>query len=150
VRKIVTGLDGQGRSCVVEVGQLEPIPVGEGYGVDLARVFATTESPPPPRGPATGRYVDTSLAPGMIRWLVVDHPAEGGHGEQPISRTIHHADSLDLIFVHDGAGDLLLQDGPHPVEAGDLIVMPGVDHAMRPAPGGCRVVVVSIGTPSPS
>jgi mannose-6-phosphate isomerase-like protein (cupin superfamily) len=150
VRKILTGPDDQGRSCVLEVVELESSPVGDGFGVNLARVFATTECPPPSRGPATGRYVDTALEPGMIRWIVVEHPPQQPGAEDSASTTIHHSDSLDLVFVQEGAGDLLLQDGAHPVQAGDLIVMPGVDHAMRPNPGGCRVVVVSIGTPSRS
>ena len=62
---------------------------------------------------------------------------------------MHHSDALDLVFVHEGSGELVLQDGPHPVSAGDCVVMPGVDHAMKAGPNGIRLVVVTIGTPPP-
>jgi mannose-6-phosphate isomerase-like protein (cupin superfamily) len=149
VRKLTTGVDEHGRSCLVEVVDVLPAEV-TGHGVNVARAFATTQSPPPSRSPALGRFVDTELGPGMLRWLVVEHPPYDVSEGPTTSTTIHHANSLDLVFVHEGFGELLLQDGPHEVEAGDLIVMPGVDHAMRAGPGGCRLVVVSVGTPPPS
>ncbi len=149
MRKLTTGVDAEGRSFLVEAVDVTPSTV-EGHGVNVARVYATTESPPPPRLRALGEHVDISLAPGLLRWLVVEHaPYDPAVGPATAGR-IHHGDALDLVFVFDGAGELLLQDGAHPVGAGDLIVMPGVDHAMRPGPEGCRIVVVSVGTPRPS
>jgi quercetin dioxygenase-like cupin family protein len=91
--------------------------------------------------------VPVSLAPGALRWMVVEHePYDAGAGPTTAS-TLHHTDALNFVFVHEGAADLLLGDGAHPVEAGDLIVMPGIDHAMKGGPAGCRLVVVSVGTP---
>jgi quercetin dioxygenase-like cupin family protein len=130
---------------VVDVAP-EAVP---GHGVNVARVFATTESPPPARRPALGEHVDTSLLPGTLRWMVVEHPPHHLLEGRTTSTTMHHSDALDLVFVHEGSGQLLLQDGPHDVTVGDLIVMPGVDHAMRAGPDGCRLVVVSVGTPPP-
>jgi hypothetical protein len=149
VRKVTLGVDDQGRSCVVEVVDVTPAPVQGAHGVNVARVHATTESPPPPRLPALGDFVDTSLQPGLLRWLVVEHPPPDPAQGPTTSTTIHHSDALDLVFVHEGSGELMLQDGPHPVAAGDCIVMPGVDHAMRTGPDGIRLVVVTIGTPQP-
>jgi hypothetical protein len=146
----MTGVDANGRSCLVDVVDVVPGAVEGGHGVNVARMFATTESPPPPRLPALGQHVDVSLAPGMFRWLVVDHPAHDPGAGPTTARTIHHGDTLDLVFIHEGSGNLLLQDGAHPVQAGDCIVMAGVDHAMQPGPEGCRILVVSIGTPPPS
>jgi hypothetical protein len=54
------------------------------------------------------------------------------------------------VFIHAGCGEMVLQDGAHPVAAGDCVVLPGVDHAMRPGPDGCRILVVSIGTAPPA
>jgi len=146
VRKLITGVDGQGRSCLVEVVDLTPAPVGAGHGVNVARVHARTESPPPPRLPALGELIDTALEPGLLRWLVVEHPPADTLPGPTTSTTMHHSDALDLVFVHEGSGELVLQDGLHPVSAGDCVVMPGVDHAMKSGPNGIRLVVVTLGT----
>jgi quercetin dioxygenase-like cupin family protein len=79
--------------------------------------------------------------------MVVEHPPYDTDGPPSTSTEIHHADALHLVLVHEGGGQLHLQDGAHDVSAGDLIVMPGVDHAMRGGPDGCHLVVVSVGTP---
>ena len=149
MRKLTTGVDADGGSCIVEVVDVAPAPA-EGHGVNVARVFATTESPPPPGLPGRGRKVDTQLEPGLLRWLVVEHPPYDANEGPTTAGTMHHADTLDLVFVFAGKGELLLHDGAHEVSAGDLIVMSGVDHAMRPGPDGCRIAVVTIGTPPPA
>ncbi len=149
MRRLTLGVDGEGRSCVVDVADLTPAPVPGAHGVNVARVHATAESPPPSRLPALGELVDTSLAPGLLRWLVVEHPPPDGREGPTTSTTIHHSNTLDLVFVHEGSGDLVLQDGLHPVVAGDCIVMPGVDHAMKTGPDGIRLLVVTVGTPAP-
>ncbi len=148
MRKLTTGVDADGRSCLVDVVDVTPAAV-EGHGVRVARVHATSEGPPPARLPALGEHVELSLEPGLLRWLVVEHPPYDPAVGPTTAGRIHHGDSLDLVFVFEGAGELMLQDGAHPVAAGDLIVMPGVDHAMRPGPEGCRIAVVSVGTPAP-
>jgi len=150
VRRLLTGVDDEGRSCLVETTEVVPVGVGDDHGVNVARVHATSESPPPQRPPGQGALVPVSLDPGVLRWIVVEHePFDESDGPTTAS-TLHHTDALDLVFVHEGSADLLLEDGAHPVESGDLIVMPGVDHAMRAGPGGCRLVVVSVGTPPPT
>lgn len=151
MRKLLTGVDADGRSCLISVTEVVPTPPAEGgHGVNVARVHATTQSPPPARPPAQGDAVDVRLAPGMLRWMVVEHPPYDPNGPPSTSTEIHHADALHLVFVHQGGGQLHLQDGAHDVSAGDLIVMPGVDHAMRGGPDGCHLVVVSVGTPPPT
>src|SRR3974390_2145266 len=145
MRKLITGVDADGHSYLVETVEVTPAPV-DGHGVNVARAYATTESPPRSESPALGPNVDVGLAPGLLRWLVVEHPPEDARRESTTAGMIHHSDTLDLVFVHEGTGELLLGDGAHHVGAGDLIVMPGVDHARRPGPDGCRIVVVSVGT----
>ena len=47
---------------------------------------------------------------------------------------MHHTDTLDLETIISGSVDLILDDGAHHLEAGDMVVMTGVDHAWRPDP----------------
>ncbi len=148
MRKLITGVDAAGRSCIVDETELTPEPAG-GHGVSVARVFATTESPPPPRPAGLAERVDVALAPGLVRWMVVDHGPHDSQDGPVTSTTMHHSDAIDLVFVQDGSADLVLQDGAHEVTVGDLIVMPGVDHAWKAGPEGCRLVVVKVGTPPP-
>ena len=62
---------------------------------------------------------------------------------------MHHTDTLDLQTVLSGSVELLLDDGAHRLEQGDLVVLTGVDHAWRAGPDGCRLSAVLVGTPSP-
>jgi hypothetical protein len=147
MRKLLTGVDEAGSSCLVEVTDVVPVPPAEGgHGVNVSPVHLTSESPPlsgiPPRGP----NVDVRLPPGIARWIVVEHPPYDPDGLPSTANELHHTDTFEMVFVHAGAGELLLDDGAHPVSTGDLIVMPGNDHAMRGGPEGLTLVVVSIGT----
>jgi len=59
------------------------------------------------------------------------------------------ADTLDLETVLTGSVDLLLDDGVHHLEEGDMVVMTGVDHAWKAGPDGCRINAILIGTATP-
>ena len=148
MRRLITGLDGNGRSCVLEETSVAPAPVDGASGVDVARLFATDQSPLPPAAPAHGQWVDAHLAPGLLRWNVVDHHPHDEWDGPTTSTTMHHTDKIDLVLVFEGAMRLVLDDGEHQLEPGDCIVMTGGDHAMKGGPDGCRLVVASIGTPA--
>jgi hypothetical protein len=146
---LITGADADGRSYVVEEAEVAPVDPGGDHGVSVARVYATAECPPAARLPGRGVPVGVELAPGLLKWMVVDHQPHEVHAGPLTSTTMHYKDTLDLVLVQEGSADLVLDDGAHPVVAGDLVVMPGVDHAWKAGPDGCRVVVVSVGTPPP-
>jgi mannose-6-phosphate isomerase-like protein (cupin superfamily) len=148
MRKLITGVDDQGRSCVVEEADVETVAAA-GHGASIARVYATSENPLPPRPPGSGERIDVQLAPGLLRWNVVDHEPHEVHAGPVTSTTMHHKDTLDLVFVQDGTAQLVLQDGVHDIGPGDFVVMPGIDHAWKAGPDGCRLVVVTVGTPPP-
>lgn len=115
MRRLTTGVDDAGRSCLVEVTDVVPTPPAEGgQGVNVARVHVEAD---------------------RLSWLVVEHPG-------PTAVELHPSDALDLVFVHEGGGHLVLEDGTHEVTVGDLVVMPAVPHAMRGGPDGCTLVVV--------
>ena len=141
MRRLVTGVDGTGRSCVVEEADLafpEAMP-----GIGLETMCATTESPPPPRPEGHAGFLDLGIAPGLVRWMVLEY----GPG---MTFDLHHTDTLDFDIVLAGSVELTLDDGVHELRPGDCVVMTGVDHGWRAGRDGCRLSVVAIGTPPPS
>jgi len=48
-------------------------------------------------------------------------------------------------IVLSGSIELILDDGEHPLVAGDHVVVTGVDHAWRAGPDGCRISIISLG-----
>lgn len=139
MRVLITGIDEQGRSHVVE----ERKPTGtafESAGITVTPAAATESSPPPPRPPGRGHLVAVGAEPGTARWNFIEFPAG--------SRTeLHHTDSVDYDVVLEGSVNLLLDDGPHRLDAGDAVVVNGVDHGWQTEESGCRMSVVVIATP---
>jgi hypothetical protein len=150
MRNLITGIDAEGRSCVVEATEIAPAPVDGYSGVRMAPLYRTEQSPPPPRPPALEHTVDVQLAPGLVRWMIIEHEPHASHQAPTGATTMHHTDTLDFVFVQDGSAEFVLQDGSHEVAAGDHLVTTGVDHAWRAGVDGCRLLVVSIGTSPPS
>ena len=141
MRTLITGVDGDGRSCVVSDEELTVDQLAPGFA--MAIPFATTTSPPPPRPTGTAPLIDQGIAPGLVRWMVVEL---GADSETPM----HHTDTLDLQTVLSGTVELVLDDGAHRLAAGDLVVLAGVDHAWRAGSDGCRLSAVLVGTPAPA
>ncbi|WP_240761112.1 AraC family ligand binding domain-containing protein [Mycolicibacterium sp. CR10] len=140
LRTLITGVGADGRSCVLGEENLALDQLAPGFA--MAIPYATTASPPPARPAGAAPLIDQGIAPGVVRWMVVDL----GPG---IETPTHHTDTLDLQTVLSGSVDLVLDDGAHHLEPGDLVVLTGVDHAWRAGPHGCRLTAVLIGTPPP-
>ncbi len=64
--------------------------------------------------------------------------------------SMHHTDTVDFDTVLSGSIELILDDGAHPLVAGDHVVVTGVDHAWRAGPDGCRMSIVSLGVSPPA
>jgi mannose-6-phosphate isomerase-like protein (cupin superfamily) len=143
MRTLITGVDEHGRSCLVHDADIPTAPVAGMAGILNAVLYRTTESPPPSRPPGQGAHVDVQIPPGLVRVMVVDHHHDG----PATAAAMHSTDTLEFLFVVEGSADFVLDDGAHPVSAGDCIVMTGVDHAWRAGREGSRSFVVSIGTP---
>ncbi|MCZ0732442.1 cupin domain-containing protein [Mycolicibacterium iranicum] len=141
MRTLITGVDADGRSCVVSQDELTLDRLAPGFAMGIP--FATSQSPPPARPAGSAPLIDQGIAPGLVRWMFVEL---GPHSETPM----HHTDTLDLQTVLSGSVDLVLDDGAHHLEQGDLVVLTGVDHAWRGGPDGCRLSAVLIGTPPPT
>jgi quercetin dioxygenase-like cupin family protein len=137
---LITGVDVAGRSCVVSEDEVAMNPIGPGF--TMAIPYTTASSPPDPRPAGAAELIDQFLAPGVVRWMIVEF---GPGADTPM----HHTDTLDLQTVLQGSVDLLLDDGAHRLGTGDMAVIAGVDHAWRAGPDGARMNSVLIGTPSP-
>jgi quercetin dioxygenase-like cupin family protein len=138
---VITGVDADGRSCVVSANELALDQPAKGFAMGIP--YATSASPPPARPAGAAPLIDQGIAPGLTRWMVVEL---GPASETPM----HHTDTLDLQTVLSGSVDLVLDDGAHRLEQGDLVVLAGVDHAWRAGPDGCRLSAILIGTPPPT
>lgn len=141
MRTLIAGVDADGRSCVVSHDDVALDRLAPGFA--MAVPFATISSPPPAGPGGSAPLIDQGIAPGLARWMVVEL---GPDSETPM----HHTDTLDLQTVLSGSVDLVLDDGTHRLEEGDLVVLTGVDHAWRGGPEGCRLSAVLIGTPPPA
>jgi len=145
VRLLTLGVDAEGKSCVVEDREVEPVAIGGVPGAAAAMLYGSTDSPPSPGPAGLGRRLEDRLGPGLVSWAVVDHQPATTVADHSATTELHHRNTIDLIVVLAGSGDLWLGDGIHPVSVGDCIVMPGVDHGLRPGPDGCRLMSFSIG-----
>ena len=141
MRTFITGVDVDGKSYIVSQDELTVDQVAPGFGMGIP--YATSSSPPPARPVGRAPLIDQGIAPGVVRWMVVDL---GPDSETPL----HHTDTLDLQTVVSGTVDLVLDDGAHRLEQGDLVVLTGVDHAWRTGSEPCRLSAVLIGTPPPT
>jgi mannose-6-phosphate isomerase-like protein (cupin superfamily) len=146
MRLLVLGVNAQGLSCITErQDELAFSPIAGVPGTVIAKLFGASESPPPSSPPGEGKKIADSLAPGQISWYAINHEPYGPGEKETAATELHYRNAIDLIFVIEGGGDMLLGDGAHPVRAGDCIVMAGTSHGLRPGPQGCRLMAFAIG-----
>jgi hypothetical protein len=137
-RLVVTGVDASGRSCAVQDG---PVTLRGFAGFDGILFSVLYDAPSAPSIASGGRVAETldlGVPPGTLSWKLIDY----GPG---VAFSMHHTDTVDLDLVVAGSVELILDDGAHPLEAGDTAVVTGVDHSWRTGPDGCRLSVMSIG-----
>ena len=142
MRRLVTGVDGSGRSCVLEDTPVEEIKFDAMSGVALYRLFTTAQNPPPARPPGHGDLMSLGLAPGLSRWSIVEFAPN-------LQLPMHHTDTLDFDIVLAGSVELVVEDGVHRLTRGDCVVVSGVDHAWSTGADGCTMSIVTVGTPPP-
>jgi quercetin dioxygenase-like cupin family protein len=142
-RLLITGVDASGRSCAVREQPVTPQGAAGLDGVLYAVLHATSAEASIPAGGRAADRLDLAVAPGMIRWTTIEY-APG------TEFAMHHTDTVDFDVVLAGSVDLILDDGAHPLAAGDSLVVTGVDHGWRAGPEGCRLSVVTIGAPPPN
>jgi quercetin dioxygenase-like cupin family protein len=142
MRKLTTGVDEDGRSRLIELRSLDLVGNPRAPGVQSAVVAETASSPPPSRPAGKASTSDLGVKPGLLRWFVVEYEAN-------LEIPMHHTDTVDFDIVLDGSLVLGLDDGEHLLQTDDILIVNGVDHSWRAGPSGCRLSVLSIGTPPP-
>lgn len=142
VRRIVSGVNAQGASCVSIDGA--PGKVLSNNGFSLAEVWAT-EAPAPnlkdkrDRTPSIEKF-SMDVAPGATHFRVVEFPP--GH-----SSMMHKTPTIDYLVVLEGEIDLAFEDGSEVhLKGGDCVVQQGDMHAWHNRSGGrVRMAAVAVG-----
>src|ERR1700749_59746 len=132
MRRLITGIDPAGRSCVVAETEVR-VPTRP---VDVWSLYRTATNSAPPRPPGRAQTRDLGVAPGSISWVVSRWDA----GSE--AAAMHHSDPSALDVVLAGTIDLLPDDGEHRLEQGDCVIITGVDHGWRAGSAGCTLSVV--------
>lgn len=133
-RRVVTGLDDQGRSCVIIDGE---VPANMGLG---GMVWTTADVPADNSGAEDGSKpfsFELMNGPGSTFQFVRFEP-----GMPPL---MHATDTVDYVVVVSGEVVLELEAGEVTLRGGDFLVQRGVQHSWRcDAPGGAQMVVVTL------
>jgi len=138
MRRLVTGIDDRGRSFVITEVDVQ-FGITEDRGVvSVEQLYVLDALPPQPQRAGNSDILDMGFGTGLS-WMIIRW--EPG-GEWPP----HYTDTVDLDIVLDGYIDLVLDDGVHRLEAGDSVVVCGVD-AWRVGEAGCTMCVTAIGAP---
>lgn len=141
MQRLLTGLDGEGQSCVV--ARELPEPVANIPGILLLDKLVETTSPPSGRRAGNSEHFDVGVNPGAIRWSAIEF-------EPGLDLPMHCTDTIDFNTVISGRIEMILDDGVHVLNVGDAVAMMGVDHGWRTGQDGCQMSVISIGTPPPT
>jgi hypothetical protein len=137
-RLVITGVDASGRSCAVQDGPVKLTGFAGFEGILFSVLYDAPSAQSITSGGRAADTLDLGVPPGALNWKMIDY----GPG---VSFSMHHTDTVDLDLVVSGTVELILDDGAHPLEAGDTAVVTGVDHSWHTGPDGCRLSVMSIG-----
>jgi mannose-6-phosphate isomerase-like protein (cupin superfamily) len=120
-RRVVTGLNAEGKSCVIIDG-----PVLD-HGSPVGLVWRTGEVPADNTSnedTATERYSMSMMHDGGTSFILTELPVG-------IGRFMHVTDTVDYMFIISGRGVLELEAGEVEVGPGAFVVDRGVMHSWR-------------------
>ena len=142
-RLLIAGVDGSGRSGAVRDERVTLLGEPGFQSLVYSVLYSTPSEPSIADGGRNANTLNLGVAAGTTNWLMIEY-APGAEF------SMHHTDTVDFDIILSGSVGLVLDDGVHPLAAGDCVVVTGVDHAWRAGPDGCRLSVVAIGaTPPP-
>ena len=160
VRRVVTGHRG-GKAVVIHDSAAPNQKLRQASGLVSTLIWVTDETPaditgiadraareigvPPPANGTIFRVVDFPPEQGarsreaLLREMgVADHGAARHHG-------MHRTRSIDYAIVLEGEIDMLLDDGEVHLQAGDVLVQQGTNHAwVNRSSAPCRIAFVLI------
>jgi mannose-6-phosphate isomerase-like protein (cupin superfamily) len=130
-RRVVTGVDDEGRSCVVSDG---PAPVAGGF-VELWATDGPVEQPLPPGALAEA----IEPPPGGTWWRLFTIPPVAEMRERLAGATVpgidrdgfHTTATVDYVTVLEGEVTLVLDRAQIALRAGDCVIQRGTRHAWR-------------------
>jgi quercetin dioxygenase-like cupin family protein len=123
-RRLVTGLDAQGRSAVVIDGPAANV------------IWRAEDLPASNDGAADAGGGRLRFPTQGVEFVFADFPPGSASG-------MHATDTLDLIVVVSGEVTFVTETGEALLRAGDVLVDRGVQHAWRnDGPAPCRIVNV--------
>ena len=143
-RLLITGVDASGRSCAAQDGPVTLQGDAGLRGILYSVLYAAPSVPSISTGGGrVADLLDLAVPSGALRWTVIEYAPSAEF-------SMHHTDTVDFDVVLSGSVKLILDDGGHPLAAGDSAVVTGVDHAWRAGPEGCRLSVMTIGVSPPN
>ena len=173
IRRIVTGHGQGGRAIVLSDGPPTNIKVRQASGgLVSSLLWVTDESPANVSGTEDRSLREIGVAPpshGSV-FRIVDFPPTdanamshdavmremglGGHaagaGHAVRHPLMHRTKSIDYVIVLHGEIDMLLDDSEVHLEAGDVMVQQGTNHAwVNRGSGNCRIAFVLIDADEP-
>jgi quercetin dioxygenase-like cupin family protein len=137
MRVLIAGIKA-GKSCIVET--VDCTMQGPKSIAKPIVELAVAELPPRPQSDA--QLYDMALPAGSLRWIRTYFPPRSDH-------FVHHTDTIDFVNVMAGRVEIVLDDGPHALVAGDSALVKGVDHGWRTGAESCIISGILIGTPAP-
>lgn len=136
-RRVVTGLDDHGKSCVIIDG---PLP---DHGSPASLIWRNAEVPADNSGnhdTAAVRYSMDMLHDGGANFMITEMPVGIGH-------FMHVTDTIDYMYIISGRGVLQLETGDVEVGRGDCVVDRGIMHSWR-VDGPEPLTMVSVTLPA--
>ncbi len=172
-RRVVTGHDASGKAVVVIDGAAPNVKLRKASGATSTLLWVTDESPADISGGADRAERDIGVAPppsgSIFRIVDFPPPAEfepvgsealiremgmerGASRARPARHAaMHRTKSIDYAVVISGEIDMLLDDSEVHLEAGDVLVQRGTNHAwVNRGTKPCRVAFVLIDAREPA
>ncbi len=137
-RRVVTGTDAAGRSCVVSDAPADAIAVQPDYVLEDLWAMGL---PAPALGPVEPpQDPDGAIGPGQVRWRTCTIPPGVAIG-------FHATDTVDCVVVLSGRLVLTLEAQEVTLDRGDCVIQRNTRHGWRnPGPEPCVLVAAMAST----